>query len=120
MTTATGAAQENPGSEPAVSMEKVQQEWHSRCAQQNSGVVELEGRIKWMLWILCMQLLSCNRQPVCSPGMSSVYLCPVSGKGSLRALHLQVKTEKERENALFTLERVLGAEWKLGITLIIR
>lgn len=72
-----------------------------------------------------MQLLSCNRQPVCSPGMSSVYLCPVqclllSGKGSLSDLRLQVKTEKERENALFTLERVLGAEWKPGIALIIR
>lgn len=78
-----------------------------------------------MLWTLCMQPLLCNRQPVCSPGMSSVNLCPVpclllSGKGSLSDAHLQVKTEKERENALFTLERVLGAEWKLGITLIIR
>lgn len=72
-----------------------------------------------------MQPLLCNRQPVCSPGMSSVNLCPVlclllSGKGSLSDPHLQVKTDKKRENALFTLERVLGAEWKLGITLIIR
>lgn len=48
-----------------------------------------------------MQPLLCNRQPVCSPGMSSVNLCPVpclllTGKGSLSDPHLQVKTDKKK------------------------
>jgi hypothetical protein len=59
---------------------------------------------------------------VCSPDMSFSYLCPVPCllRVTRDVRSILTSEDRERENVVFILERVLRVEWKLGITLIIR